>query len=79
MSIRSIWFIMSVSFIIFLFSFCLYDLFIGESEILTSPTIHVWGVIYDLSFSNVSFMNGCILAFGCRCSELRCPLGGFFI
>ena len=30
---------------------------IGESGVLQSPTVNVWGLICDLSFSNVSFTN----------------------
>ena len=45
----------SDSFLISLLSFCLTDLSIGESEVLKSPTISVWGLMCDLSFSNVSF------------------------
>ncbi|KAL6042592.1 hypothetical protein STEG23_023915, partial [Scotinomys teguina] len=37
------------------FSFNMVDLSIGESGVLKSPTINVWGLMYDLSFSNVSF------------------------
>jgi hypothetical protein len=55
---------MSIGFIISLFSFCLYDLFIGDSAVLKCPIINVWGSVYDLSFSNVSFINEDALAFG---------------
>ena len=55
---------MSVSFIFFsLFSFC-FDLFIGRSGVLKFPTINVWGLIWCLSFSIVSFMNVDVFAFG---------------
>ena len=40
------------------------DLSIGESGVLKSPTIIVWGSMYVLRFSNVSFMNVGALAFG---------------
>ena len=60
----SIWFITSVSLIISLFSFCLDDLYIGESEVLKSPTVNLWSSIYDLSFSNVSFISVDSLVFG---------------
>lgn len=40
-----------IGFIISLFSFCLNDLSIGESGVLESPTIYVWGSMCDLSFS----------------------------
>jgi hypothetical protein len=46
---------MSVSFIISFFSVCLHDLSIDESELLKSPTINVWGLVCDSSFSNVSY------------------------
>jgi hypothetical protein len=61
-SVRSIWFITSVSFIIPLFSCCLNDLSIGKSGMLKSPAINVWGSICDLIFSNVSFIDVCTFA-----------------
>ena len=45
----------SVSSLISLLSFCLVDLSIGESEVLKSPIIIVWGLMCDLNFSNASF------------------------
>ena len=51
------------SFIVSLFSFCFDDLSIGESGVLKSPTIIVWGSMCVLSFSKVSFMNVDALAF----------------
>ena len=62
--VRYIWSITSVSFIISLFSFCLNDLSIGESWMLMTPTVNVWGSMCDLIFSNVSFTNLVALAFG---------------
>ena len=47
-----------------LFSFCFNDLSIGESGVLKSPTIIVWGSMYVLSFSKVSFMNVSVLGLG---------------
>ena len=44
-----------VSSLISLLSFCLADLFISESRMLKSPTITVWGLVCDLSFSNFFF------------------------
>ena len=44
----------SVSSLTSLLSFCLVDLSIGESGVLKSPTISVWGLMCNLSFSNVS-------------------------
>ena len=44
-----------VSALISLLSFCMADLFSGESEALKSTIISVWGLMCDLSFSNVSF------------------------
>ncbi|KAL6031172.1 hypothetical protein STEG23_009094, partial [Scotinomys teguina] len=38
------------------FSFDLVGLSIGESGMLRSPTINVWDLMDDLSFSNVSFI-----------------------
>ena len=56
MSVRSIRIITSVSFCLSLLSFWLVDLSSGDSEVLKSPTIiSVWGLMCDLSFSNVSF------------------------
>jgi hypothetical protein len=46
------------------FNFCLNDLSIGENGVLKSPNVNVWGFMYDLSFSNVSFTNVVALAFG---------------
>ena len=63
-SVRSIWFITSVSFNVSLYSFCFHDLSIAESGVLKSPNIIVFGVIFALSFSKVSFMNVGALAFG---------------
>ena len=55
---------MSASFVIFLFSFYLDILSLGESGVLKSPTINVWDLIYDLSLSNVSFTNVGAFVFG---------------
>jgi hypothetical protein len=63
-SVRSIWFITSVSFTVFLFSFCFHDLSIAESGVLKSPTIIVWGAMSALSFSKVFVMNMGALALG---------------
>ena len=54
----------SVSSLISLLSFCLVDLSIGESGVLKSPTISVWGLMCNLSFSNVSFTYVDALVFG---------------
>lgn len=75
--VRSIGFTMSVRTIISPPSFCLGDLSISESEVFKSSTISVWGSVYDLSFSNVSF-NMWVHFLWDRCSELRHYLGGFF-
>ena len=64
--VRSIGFITSVSFTVFLLSFCFHDLFIAESGVLKSPTIIVWGVMCTFSFSKVSFMNVSAFAFGAQ-------------
>ena len=63
MSVKSIWFITSLSFTVSLFSFCCSDLSIGESGMLKSPTIIVWGSMCVLSFSKLSFMSVGVLAF----------------
>jgi hypothetical protein len=44
-----------------LFSFCIASLSVGESGILTSATVSVWGSIWELSCSSVSFTNLCAL------------------
>ena len=50
---------------------------VGESRVLKSLTIIVWGLMYDLNFSNVSFMNVEPLCLGHRYSEFRYNPGGF--
>ena len=45
----------SVSSLISLLNFYLFDLSIGERGVLKSPMISVWGLMCDLNFSNVSF------------------------
>ena len=69
--VKSIRFITSVSFTVSLFRFCFHDLSIAESWVLKSPTIIVWGVMYALSFSKVSFMNVAALAFGAEMSRIE--------
>ena len=54
----------SVSSHISLLSFCLIDLSSGDSGVLKSPTINVWSLMCDLSFSNVSFTYVDALVFG---------------
>ena len=76
-SVKSIWFIASVSFTVLLFSFCFYYLSIVERGVLKSPTVIVWAPMCALSFSNVSLTNMGSLAFGYRCSELKVHLGRF--
>ena len=46
--------------------FCLADLSSGESGMLKSPTTSVWGLIYDLSFNNVSFTYEGVPVFGSK-------------
>ena len=53
----------SVSSLISLLKFCLVDLSVGESGVLEFPTI-IGGLMYDLSFSNVSFTYVGALVFG---------------
>ena len=56
---------MIIAFVIFIispFSFCLDYLTIYEA--LKSPSINVWCLVCDLRFSNVSFSNVGVLAFG---------------
>ena len=45
---------------------------------LRSHTINVWGLMRDLSFSKVSFVNVGNLAFVHICLEIRYLLGRFF-
>ena len=45
----------SISSLISLLGFCVTDFSIGESEVLKSSTVSVWGLMCDLSFSNVSY------------------------
>ena len=54
-SVKSIWSITSFSFTMSLFSLCFHDMSIGESGVLKSFTIIVWGSVCVLSCSNVSF------------------------
>jgi hypothetical protein len=65
---------MSVSFIS-MFSFCFQDLSISEDEVLKSPTINVWYLMYNLTFRNVSFTNVDALVLEHKCSQLRYYLG----
>ena len=64
--VKSICFITSVTFTVFLFSLCFQDLFIDESGVLKSPTIIACGVMCALSFSKVSFINVGALEFGAQ-------------
>ena len=68
----------SVSSLISLLSFCLFDLSIVKSGVLKS-TIGVWGLMCDLSFSNASFTYVGPLALWHRCSELRLHFDGLFL
>ena len=54
----------SVSSLISLLSFCLFDLSIVESGVLKSPTISAWGLMCNLSFNIVSFSNVGVLVLG---------------
>jgi hypothetical protein len=64
-SVKSICFITSVSFTVFLFSFCFQDLSIHESRLLMFPTIIVFKAYRcALSFSKVPFKNVGALALG---------------
>jgi ABC-type branched-subunit amino acid transport system permease subunit len=64
----------SPSFTVSLFSFCLNDLSIGESGVLKSSTLIVWGSMCVLSFSKVSFMNVGAFAFGAQMLLVDFPL-----
>ena len=59
-----------------LLSFCLINLSIGESGVLNSPTITVWALICNLTFSNASFM-WVLMNWEHRCSGFRLHLDGF--
>lgn len=62
-----------ILFFLYLFHFCLKDLSICSSEMLRSPSINVWSLIYNLSFTNISFMNIMPLHLEDSYLELRCP------
>jgi hypothetical protein len=47
-----------------LFSFCFHDLSVGESGVLKSPTIIVFGAMCALSFSKVPLVNVAALVLG---------------
>jgi len=51
-SVKSIWFITSVSFSVSLFSFCFYDRSIAESGVLKFLTI----IVYDAMYASVRFL-----------------------
>ena len=61
---KSICFITSVSFNVYLFSFCVQDLSIDESGVLKSLIIIMCRAMCALNFSKVSLMNVAALAFG---------------
>ena len=75
------WVIRSVSSLISLLSFYLADLSSGESGMKNSPTLSGanMALIYDLSFSGISFTYDGALYWGHRCSILRFPLNQFFL
>ena len=50
--------------LISLLSFYLIDRSIGDNGVLKSPTISMWGLMYNLSFNNVSFTYVDALVFG---------------
>ena len=56
---------------------------IDENVVLKSSTINVWGLVCDLSFSNVYVVHlvqiWMPLHLGHSYSELRCHLSGFFL
>ena len=54
----------SVNSHISLLIFCMIDLPSGNSGVQKSPTISVWSLMCDLSFSNVSFTYVGALVFG---------------
>jgi hypothetical protein len=49
----------------------------GESGVMKILIIIVWGSMYVLSFSNISFMNVDTLAFGTNIFRIEIPLGKF--
>ena len=55
MSVKSIWFITSVSSLISLLNFCLVDLSIGGRGVLKSPAISMRDLMCSLTSRNVSF------------------------
>jgi hypothetical protein len=76
---KSICFITSVSVHVSLFRFCFQDMSIGESGVLKSSTIIVWGAMCALSSSNVCFIIWVPLNLVHRCSGLRVYLGRFYL
>ena len=70
MSVKSIWVMTSVTSLISMLSFCLFDLSIGESGVLKFPTISVWGLMYALSLLMFLLHTWVLLYFGHRCSEI---------
>jgi hypothetical protein len=63
-SVKSIWVIISISFMVSLFSFYFSDLSIGDNGVLKSPTIIVCGSLCVWNFNKISFMTVGALAFG---------------
>ena len=78
-SVKPIWFI-TISFNVWLFSFCFSYSSTGKSEVLNSPTIILWDSTNVLSLSLVSFLLWAWmpLHLGHRCSEFRLHPGRFF-
>lgn len=77
MFVKNIWLIKPISSNVSWFICCLANLSTSDNVALKSPTLTVWGFICGLSCLSVSFMNVVQLCFIDRCSELKCPLGGF--
>ena len=61
---KSICIITSINSLISLLSFYLTDFSSGESRVLKSPAVSVWGLMCDLSFRSASFTYEDALVFG---------------
>ena len=61
-----------------LFSFSFHNLSIGESRILKSPSVILWGAMCDLSFSEVTFYEyGCPRIWSINVQNWEFPLVDF--
>ena len=78
-SVKSIWFVTSVSFTVSLFRSCFNYLSVGESWVLKSSTIIVWRSMWVWAIVKFILWMWVPLHSGQKCSELRLPHGRFFL